>query len=368
MSTLFSPVTLSTPDGDGLALRNRAVVAPMCQYSVDAEDGVPTDWHLSHLGALAAGGFGLVIAEASAVTPEGRISPRDTGLWNDEQTRAWRRITDLIRANGSVPGIQLAHAGAKASTQPMLPGLSESTVPEDDGGWPTVSSSVSDAFGLAPARELTGEEIEQLIADWAAAARRADEAGFDVVQIHAAHGYLLHQFLSPLVNTRTDEYGGSYENRTRLVKRIVEAVRDAWPAHKPLAVRFSGTDWTDDGWTLAETVRLAGELRELGATAFDVSSAGIGRYSGPRSAPGYQTALAAAVKAGLEGTDSFVTAVGLITTGVQAEHVLVTGQADGVAVARAALENPHWAAVAARELGVPAEENPRATPLWRGHW
>ncbi|MBG6085158.1 NADH:flavin oxidoreductase/NADH oxidase [Zhihengliuella flava] len=360
-------MTLPTANG-GFTLRNRAVVAPMCQYSVDAEDGVPTDWHLSHLGALAAGGFGLVIAEATAVVPEGRISPRDTGLWNDEQRQAWSRIVDLVHANGSAAGLQLAHAGAKAATWPMLPGFEDGTVPAAEGGWPTVSSSPSDIFGYDAARELPREEIADLVTAWADAARRADEAGFDVIQIHAAHGYLLHQFLSPLVNQRTDEYGGSYENRTRLVKEIVAAVAEVWPEDKVLGIRFSGTDWADDGWTLRETVQLSQELRELGVTAFDLSSAGIGPYTGPRTGPGYQTPLAAAVKEGLQETDSFVTAVGGITTGTQAEHILATGQADGVAIARAALVNPHWAAVAASELGVPREENPRAKQLWRGRW
>ncbi|WP_130448520.1 NADH:flavin oxidoreductase/NADH oxidase [Zhihengliuella halotolerans] len=367
MSILFEPVTLSTNNG-GFTLRNRAVVAPMCQYSVDAEDGVPTDWHLSHLGALAAGGFGLVIAEASAVNPAGRISPRDTGLWNEDQQEAWSRIVDLVHANGAAAGLQLAHAGAKASTWPMLPDFGDGSVPLADGGWTTVSASVTDIFGYAENRELSAEEIDGIVQDWADAARRADSAGFDMIQIHAAHGYLLHQFLSPLVNRRTDEYGGSYENRTRLVKEVVAAVREVWPAEKVLGIRFSGTDWVDDGWTLRETVQLSRELREMGVITFDLSSSGIGPYRGPRTGPGYQTPLAAAVKEGLEGTDAFVTAVGGVTTGVQAEHILATGQADGVAIARAALVNPHWAAVAASELEVPRMENPRAQQLWRGRW
>ena len=371
MSLLFEPVTLSAPAGPGLALRNRAALAPMCQYSVTARDGLPHDWHLVHLGARAAGGFGLVFTEATAVVPEGRISDQDTGIWNDLQRQAWGPVVAFIHSQGAAAGIQLAHAGGKASTYPWLPAHAASgsrgTMPYDEGGWQTLGPSETDIFGLASPREMTVAEIEASVEAWAAAAARADAAGFDVVQIHAAHGYLIHQFLSPLTNHRTDGYGGSYANRTRYVREVVAAVRAVWPAHKPLAVRLSGDDWVEDGWRISDTVLLARELRELGVTLFDLSSAGIGPFHGP-TGPGFQVPLAAAVKAALAGTDSFVTAVGLITAPAQAEHVLVSGQADGVSIGRAALVQPNWAAVAASELGVARDLLPRAQQYWRAAW
>lgn len=378
MSTLFSEAVLSAPSGQ-LALRNRTFLAPMCMYSVDARDGVPTPWHLVHLGARAAGGFGMVIAEATAVVPEGRISPEDLGLWNDEQVAAFRPITDFIRSQGAAAGVQLAHAGAKASTYGNVPhfvsqGLTGS-VPAGDGGWVTVAPSGTSVHGLAEPRALSAEEIRESVEAWAAAARRADEAGFDFIQIHAAHGYLIHQFLSPLTNTRVDGYGGSYEGRTRYLREVVAAVRAVWPAEKPLGVRFSGSDWVDGGWTIEETAQLAVELRSLGVTVFDLSSGGIGAYRGPVG-PGYQIALADAVKKALVAdalargveNDAFVTAVGMITTAQQAEQVLVNGQADGVSIARAALREPNWAALAARELGEAVEKTPSAPQYWRAHW
>ncbi len=382
MSTLFSEAVLSAPSGQ-LALRNRTFLAPMCMYSVDARDGVPTPWHLVHLGARAAGGFGMVIAEATAVVPEGRISPEDLGLWNDEQAAAFKPITDFIKSQGAASGVQLAHAGAKASTYGNVPrfvsqGLSGS-VPAGDGGWVTVAPSATAAFGsasgLAGSRALSAEEIAESVEAWAAAARRADDAGFDFIQIHAAHGYLIHQFLSPLTNTRVDGYGGSYEGRTRYLREVVAAVRAVWPAQKPLGVRFSGSDWVEGGWTIEETARLAVQLRSLGVTVFDLSSGGIGAYRGPVG-PGYQIALADEVKKALAAdavargveNDAFVTAVGMITTAQQAEQVLVNGQADGVSIARAALREPNWAALAARELGEGLEKTPSAPQYWRAHW
>ena len=367
VSKLFEPATLTTPDGTGLQLRNRTVLAPMCQYSVTARDGVPTDWHLVHLGARAAGGFGLVVAEATAVVPEGRISDRDAGLWNDAQRHAWKPIVDFAHEQGAAIGVQLAHAGAKASTYPWLPGQAEGSIPVDEGGWETVGPSTTDIFGLARPHAMDVDEIRASVESWADAARRADEAGFDVVQIHAAHGYLIHQFLSPLTNHREDAYGGSYENRTRYAREVIAAVRAAWPDHKPLAIRLSGDDWVEGGWRLADTLRFVREARELGVTAFDLSSAGIGSYHGP-SGPGFQVPLAAAVREALEGTDSFVTAVGLLTDPAQAEHVVVTGQADGVSVGRAALKDAHWPANAAKTLGVARDGNPRADQYWRAAW
>lgn len=378
MSSLLSPVTIPAPEGPGLTLRNRIVLAPMCQYSVAKRDGVPHDWHLVHLGARASGGFGLMMSEATAISPEGRISFADTGLWNDEQLDAWRRVTDFVRAQGASVGIQLAHAGAKANTYPWLPSYAgdgangrRGSVPQAEGGWQTVDPSGSDAFGLTPARAMTEDEITSSIDAWAEAARRADAAGFDLIQLHAAHGYLIHQFLSPLTNRRTDRWGGSYENRTRYAREVVRAVRATWPATKPLAIRFSGTDWTDGGWTLADTEHLARELWDEGVTSFDLSSGGIAPV--PATGPGYQTVLAAGVRRSLEGCTrngepAFVTTVGMITTAIQAEHILNTGQADGVSIARAALRNPHWAAEAAAQLGTPPAAVPVPEPYWRAHW
>lgn len=339
----------------------------MCQYSVTARDGIPTDWHLVHLGARAAGGFGLVVAEATAVLPEGRISNRDAGLWNDAQCDAWKPIVDFAHEQGAAIGIQLAHAGAKASTYPWLPGNADASVPVDEGGWQTAGPSTTDVFGLEPSHAMDISEIQASVQAWADAARRADEAGFDVVQIHAAHGYLIHQFLSPLTNHREDIYGGGYQNRTLYAREVIAAVRAVWPDHKPLAIRLSGDDWVDEGWRLADTLRFVREARELGVTAFDLSSAGIGSYQGP-SGPGFQVPLAAAVREELAGTDSFVTAVGLLTDPTQAEHVVVTGQADGVSVGRAALKDANWPANAAKVLGVAPDGNPRADQYWRAGW
>ncbi|MGG5172268.1 NADH:flavin oxidoreductase/NADH oxidase [Pseudarthrobacter sp. J1738] len=378
MSTLFSPVVLSAPAGQ-LELRNRTMLAPMCMYSVEAHDGVPTPWHLVHLGARAAGGFGMVIAEATAVVPDGRISPEDLGLWNDEQVAAFKPIVEFIKNQGAAAGVQLAHAGGKASTYGNVPRFTardlKGSIPVSDGGWVTVAPSVTTVHGLAESHELTEAEIAESVLAWADAARRADEAGFDFIQIHAAHGYLIHQFLSPLSNTRTDGYGGSFEGRTRYLREVVAAVRAVWPDSKPLGVRFSGSDWVEAGWTIEETSRLTVELSLLGVSVFDLSSGGIGAYHGP-TGPGYQVELAHAVKSalaadaaerGVENT-SFVSAVGMITTAEQAEQVLVDGQADGVSIARAALKEPNWAALAARELGESVEVTPFAPQYWRAHW
>lgn len=369
MSKLFTPVTLAAPTGPGLDLRNRTVLAPMCQYSVTQHDGVPHAWHLAHLGARAAGGFGLVFTEATAVAAAGRISDADTGIWNDAQASAWAPIVDFIHSQGAAAGIQLAHAGAKASTHPWLPGPiaagETGNLPVPGRGWETAGPSATDAFGLVPATAMSTGQIADSVRDWAEAATRADAAGFDVAQIHAAHGYLVHEFLSPLANTRTDEYGGSFENRTRYAREVIAAVRAAWPAHKPLAIRFSGDDWVEGGWRIADTVRLAAEAFELGVTAFDLSSAGIGKYHGP-SGPGFQVPLAAAVKQAVPG--AFVTAVGMINDPSQAEQVLVAGSADGVSIGRAALKNPNWPAVAAAALGSARDAVPFAPQYWRAHW
>jgi len=366
-TALFTPVTIPTRSGSGLTLRNRVVLAPMCQYAIDKTDGVPTDWHLVHLGSMANGGFSLIVTEAAAVTAEGRISDRDAGIWNDEQATGWKRITDYVHSHGAAIAIQLAHAGAKASTYGWLKDLETEgkvgSIPENVGGWPTVTSTPSDIYGLEPAVEMTKEQIAISVQSWAEAAKRADAAGFDMIQIHAAHGYLIHQFLSPLSNKRTDQYGGSWENRTRYLREIVQAVAAVWPDDKALGIRFSGEDWVEDGWRTADTIKLAQELYSHGMRAFDLSSAGIGPYYGPNGF-GYQVPLAQAVKQSLPD-DAFVTAVGKITEAGQAEQILVTGQADGVSIARAALGDPQWPNRAAQKLGAT-----KAHPAhyWQGRW
>lgn len=366
-SKLFTPVTIPTRTGPGLQLRNRVVLAPMCQYAVEARDGVPVPWQLVHLGSMAHGGFSLIHTEATAVAPEGRISDRDAGIWNAEQEAAWAKIVDYVHSHGAAAGIQLAHAGAKASTYAWLPEPAKQgkvgSLSAEDGGWQTYTSSPSELYELAPAEAMTAEQIQLSVRDWAAAAQRAEVAGFDTIQIHAAHGYLIHQFLSPLSNKRTDEYGGCYENRTRYLKQVVAAVAEVWPENRVLGIRLSGEDWVPEGWGIADTVRLAGELYELGVRSFDLSSAGIGPFRGP-SGPGYQVPLATAVRQALP-EDAFVTAVGGITEPVQAEQILVANQADGVSIGRAALGDPQWANRAAKVLDAPPSIPPH---YWRGRW
>ncbi|HSC88658.1 MAG TPA: NADH:flavin oxidoreductase/NADH oxidase [Polyangiaceae bacterium] len=342
MSQLFQPLTLH-----GVTFRNRIWVAPMCQYSCEERDGMPSDWHLMHLGQFAAGGAGLVMTEATAVSPEGRISPQDTGLWNDGQVEAWRRISTFVRAQGAVAGIQLAHAGRKASTYRPWAGRA-GTVPADEGGWPTVSASPVAFHDFAPPRELDEAGIERVVADFAAAARRAVEAGFQVLEVHAAHGYLLHQFLSPLTNQRTDQYGGSLENRARLLLRVVGVVRQAAP-QAVVFVRFSATDWLEGGWDVEQTVQVARWASEGGADFFDISSGGLMPRAPIPVGPGYQVPLAARVR---HGAGVSVSAVGLITSAEQAEEILNSGAADAVMVAREMLRDPHFALRAAEELGV----------------
>nr|WP_231121792.1 NADH:flavin oxidoreductase/NADH oxidase [Motilibacter peucedani] len=328
----------------GTTFRNRAWVAAMCQYS--SVDGLPSDWHLVHLGSFARGGAGLVISEATAVTPEGRISPDDAGIWTDEQAEAYARINAFVRGQGAVPGIQLAHAGRKASTWSPFKG--EGFVPLEQGGWQTVGpSAVGFADWPAP-REMSVEDIAATVQAFADGARRSLDAGFEVAELHAAHGYLLHQFLSPLSNQRTDDYGGSFENRSRIVVEVAEAVRRVWPEDKPLFVRFSATDWVEGGWSLEETVELSKSLAGSGVDLVDVSSGGVVHDARIAVGPGYQVPFARAVR---EGSGLPVAAVGLITEPVQAEHILVDGSADAVLVAREVLRDPHWPLRAAHELG-----------------
>jgi 2,4-dienoyl-CoA reductase-like NADH-dependent reductase (Old Yellow Enzyme family) len=339
VTRLFQPVALR-----GLEIRNRVWVAPMCQYS--SAGGRPSDWHLVHLGGLARGGAGLVIQEATAVTADGRISPSDAGIWTDEQAADYRRITDFIHSQGAAAGIQLAHAGRKAST--ALGWEPAGYVDASDGGWSPVGPSAQ-GFGALPApRALRKSEVQELPGHFAAAARRSLDAGFDVAELHAAHGYLLHQFLSPLSNTRGDEYGGDLAGRARLLYEVAEAVRDAWPQDRPLFVRLSATDWVDGGWDVESTIEVSKELGARGVDLIDVSSGGLDARQQVAARPGYQVPFARAVR---EGTGLPVSAVGLITDPAQAEQVLTDGDADAVMLARALLREPSWPQRAAFELG-----------------
>lgn len=337
MSQLFEPLTLH-----GKTFRNRVFVSPMCQYS--ATDGLPDDWHLVHLGSRAVGGAGLVLTEATAVSPEGRISPEDTGIWNDDQEQRWSRIAAFITEQGALAGVQLAHAGRKAST--YKPWHSKKgTIAEADGGWTAVAPSPVAYGRYAVPHELDDEGIAKVIDDFEAATLRSARAGFDVVELHAAHGYLLHQFLSPLSNTRTDGYGGDFAGRTRLLLEVVERVRAAFDG--PLFVRISGTDWTEGGWTLEDSVRLAPLLAAGGVDLVDTSSGGLHHTQQIVVEPGYQVPLSAAVrKAGIA-----TAAVGLITEPKQAEEILAAGHADAVLLARELLRDPYWPLRAAAELG-----------------
>jgi 2,4-dienoyl-CoA reductase-like NADH-dependent reductase (Old Yellow Enzyme family) len=359
MTLLFEPLTLR-----GVTTRNRIWLSPMCQYSCFAQDGMPTDWHLVHLGRHASGGFGLVLTEATAVVPEGRISPEDTGIWSDEHIAPWRRITDFIRGQGAVPGIQLAHAGRKASTYSPF-GSEAGSVPDSEGGWQTVAPTAEAFTGYAAPQSMDLEQITALPGQFAAAAQRAEAAGFDVVEVHAAHGYLLHQFLSPLVNDRTDEYGGSFENRARLVLEVTDAVRAAWPEDKPVLVRLSARDWAEGGWDVAQTARLGALLKDRGVDLVDVSSGGAVSQQQITVGPGYQVPFAREVRA---TADVPVSAVGMITEPAQAEQVLAEGSADAVMLARAALREPAWPLRAAHELGIAPKEAPYAPQYERGTW
>jgi 2,4-dienoyl-CoA reductase-like NADH-dependent reductase (Old Yellow Enzyme family) len=339
MSHLFSPITIRTT-----TFRNRVWVSPMLQYS--ATDGLPTTWHLVHLGSLARGGAGLVLTEATAVSPEGRITAEDTGLWSDAHVEAWRPIAEFVRSQGAVPGIQLGHAGRKGSDLPpdRGPGHRE----EHDGGWRPVAPSALAYPGLHPGpRPLALEEVPGIVDDFAAAARRAVDAGFGAIELHAAHGYLLHQFLSPLSNRRDDGYGGSYDRRVRLVLEVVDAVRGAVGDDLPVLVRVSATDWVAGGWDVPDTVRLATRLVAHGADLVDVSTGGNVADAPIPVGPGYQVAFARAVRAAGVRTGS----VGMITEPRQAEEVLSSGASDVVLLARAMLREPHWPLRAAHELG-----------------
>jgi 2,4-dienoyl-CoA reductase-like NADH-dependent reductase (Old Yellow Enzyme family) len=332
---------------------NRVFVSPMCQYS--SENGYANDWHFVHLGSRAVGGAGLVLTEATAVLPEARISPQDLGIWEDGQIEMLAKIVGFIHEHGSIAGMQLAHAGRKASTS--RPWEGHDAVPESKGGWTKVVAPSAIAFSdtYPMPRELTVDGIREVVAGFAAAARRACQAGFRVVEVHAAHGYLIHEFLSPLSNKREDEYGGSFENRTRLCREVVEAVRSAWPKELPVFIRISATDWVEGGWTIEESVRLAGELKQMGVDLVDCSSGGNALHAKIPVGAGYQTEFAERIR---RGAGVMTGAVGMITSPEQAEHIVRTGQADAVIMAREFLRDPYWPLRAAREL-----EQPIAWPV-----
>lgn len=344
MSQLFTPLSLRS-----LRLRNRIAVSPMCQYS--CQDGLPDNWHLVHLGSRAVGGAGLVIAEATAVVPEGRISPQDCGLWNEEQVAAFAPIIAFIREQGAIAAVQLAHAGRKASVLPPWQG--GQGVPPDAGSWQPLAPSALPFSPDSPApRELAAAELDGIVAAFEAAARRALQAGFQLVEVHMAHGYLLHQFLSPLSNRRSDEYGGSLENRLRLPLQVVRRVREIWPEPLPVLVRISATDWLEGGWDLEQSIELCRQLQQLGIDLIDVSSGGLVPLAPIPVGPGFQTPLAREIR---RRVGIATGAVGMITAPQQAEQIIATGEADLVLLARELLRDPYWPMRAARALG--AEHN-----------
>lgn len=331
----------------GITLRNRIVVSPMCQYS--CEDGLATDWHFVHLGSRAVGGAGLVIAEATAVEARGRISPQDLGLWSDAHIEPLARIVRFVHSQGAAAGIQLAHAGRKAST--TRPWDGGGRVEEGQGGWKDVlaPSAVPFAPDYPMPREISLRDIADVVRAFGEAARRALQAGYRVLEIHAAHGYLLHSFFSPLSNHRSDSYGGSFENRTRIAREVIEAVRRQWPEKFPLFIRISATDWTEGGWDVEQSVELARMLRPLGVDLVDCSSGGNVPGAKIPMAPGYQTQFAERIR---RDAKILTGAVGLITSAVQAEQILRSGQADLVVLARQMLRDPYWPLHAASQLGV----------------
>ena len=341
MSRLFDPLTQRD-----LVFRNRIIVSPMCQYS--AHDGVPNEWHMVHLGSRAVGGAAAVIAEASAVSPEGRISPADTGLWNDAQVQAWSPINAFIEKHGAIAGVQLAHAGRKASTD--APWRGGGIVDPANGGWTPVAPSALAFDASSPVPDALDEAgIKKVVADFAAATRRALDAGFRLIEIHAAHGYLLHQFLSPLANQREDRYGGSFENRIRLTLEVIDAVRAALPERLPLWLRISATDWVEgEGWDIEQSVALARLVKERGVDLVDVSSGGTVPKARIPVGPGYQVPFAARIRreAGIA-----TGAVGLLTEPAQVERIIAEGEADVVLLARELLRDPYFPRRAAAELG-----------------
>jgi 2,4-dienoyl-CoA reductase-like NADH-dependent reductase (Old Yellow Enzyme family) len=336
---LFDPITIR-----GVEIANRAWVSPMCQYS--AKDGLVGEWHHVHLGSFATGGSGLIIAEASGVVPEGRISLGCPGIYNEAQVAAWSPIVDFAHSMGSKIGIQLAHAGRKGGT--TIPGSDHFMATPDEGGWEAVAPSAIAFEGYPIPRALTPAEIHELVREFGLAAKRALKAGFDLVEIHAAHGYLLHEFYSPLSNHRTDEYGGDFAGRTRFLREVVQEVRAAIGENVPLFVRISASDWSEGGWTIEDSVRLANVLEELGVDLIDASSGGNVHNAKIAVGPGYQVSFSEAIK---KGSKIKTSAVGMITDPVQANTIIESGEADAVMLAREMLRNPRWPLHAAHVLG-----------------
>jgi 2,4-dienoyl-CoA reductase-like NADH-dependent reductase (Old Yellow Enzyme family) len=351
--SLFTPFSLR-----GTEFRNRVMLSPMCQYS--AKDGLANEWHRIHLGTRAVGGAGMVMMEATAVEPGGRITPHDHGIWSDEHAERLEPITEFMHAQGATPGIQLAHAGRKASTDRPWDG--GSPIQPDDGGWEALAPSAAPyphESGTVPTRRMDKADIDNVIEQFGAAAERALAAGFEVAEVHAAHGYLLHEFLSPVTNDRDDEYGGRFENRTRLVREVTERVRSVWPDDKPVFVRISASDWLPDrsSWDIEQSVRLADSLGELGADLIDVSGGGIHPDQQiPSTGPGYQVPYAEQIRA---ETEMAVAAVGGITEPEHADALVRNERTDLVALGREMLRNPYWPLQAAHELGEETEWPPQ---------
>ncbi len=343
MNILFSPLTIRD-----ITFRNRVFVSPMCQYS--SVEGMPTDWHLVHLGSRAVGGAGLVMVEATAVVPEGRISRSDSGIWSDAHAEAFKPVAAFLKQHGAVPGIQLAHAGRKAST--AAPWLGGGPVGPEAGGWqPLAPSAIPFDAGYQVPREMTEADISACAAAFVAAARRSLSAGFEVVELHFAHGYLAHEFLSPLSNRRTDDYGGALENRMRFPLRVAASVREMWPDKYPLFVRISATDWAEGGWDLPQSIELSRRLKDIGVDLIDCSSGALVPRAKMQVGPGYQVPFAEAIRrdAGIA-----TGAVGMITEARQAEQIIAEGKADVVLLARAMLRDPYWPLHAAQVLGADA--------------
>ena len=344
-SVLFSPITLR-----GLTLANRIVVSPMCQYNSD--NGSANDWHLMHLGAFSLGAAGLVMTEMTDVNPQGRISPRCAGMWSDDNEKALKRVHDFCRQYGVAKlGVQLAHAGRKGPT--TIPAQGGKPILESPDAWtPEAPSAIPYDTGWPVPHAMTKDDIKRCLGEFAAAAKRVDRIGYDVIELHGAHGYLAHQFLSPLSNRRTDEYGGSTENRMRFAIEMFEAVRAVWPEHKPLGMRVSATDWVDGGWTLDESVELARLLEREGVDLIDCSSGGLVPYATIPVGPGYQVPFADRIR---HEADIATGAVGMIVAPQQADQIVRNGQADIVLLAREMLRDPYWPVHAAAELSLPAE-------------
>jgi 2,4-dienoyl-CoA reductase-like NADH-dependent reductase (Old Yellow Enzyme family) len=339
MADLFSPLKIR-----GIELKNRIAVSPMCQYS--AADGIPSDWHFMHYGSFAAGGAGLIIQEATAVSPEGRISKGDLGIWNNEHAKAFKKITSFVETQNCIPGIQLAHAGRKASTH--IPWKGEGRLKTEEGGWECIAPSpeaFSDAYSVP--REMNKSDIEKVISDFSNAVKRSVEAGYKVIELHMAHGYLVHQFYSPLSNKRNDDYGGSFENRTRLAVEIARETRKVLPAEFPLLVRISCTDWTEGGWNIDESVKLVKTFKSKGVDLIDCSSGGNVSNAKIPVGPAYQIPFAEKIK---KEVGILTGGVGLITEPVQADEIIRNEKADIVLLAREMLRNPHWPLKAAKEL------------------